>query len=218
MIAVLKPTKMILKTNNSRVGRNVRTSLSLSKTRPSKEKKIQKLKQSLAREKSKLPEGRKVQSLRTKPESRIEMHQKLENWLIPARIAYLLNGLYFLGFSVVSFIGVFGGFNVIRPFFTLPFETSFSSVFLLEIAALFAFLVTQLYFYAARHPWHMRWFYFLLILVVFPYRFLSNFQKMQIELPQDFLNYLYFDTILMAVLWLCFLFSLYPYLKQKKQP
>lgn len=208
---------MIIKTNHSRAGKGVRTALSLSKTRPSKERKIQKLKKSLAKEHSEQKKADKNALIRKKPESKIAFQQKLDIWLIPARIAYFLNGLYFLSFSVISFIGVFGSFNVIKPFFTLPFETSFSSVFLLEIAAMFSFLVTLLYFYAAKHPWRMRWFYFLLILLVIPYHFISNFQKMQIELPQDFLNYMYFDTILMAVLWLCCLCSLYPYIKHKKQ-
>ncbi len=195
----------------------VKTALSLSKTRPLKEKKIQRLQKSLG----KIEENKKIpvqnSSDRKKPESRIDQRNKLYLWLIPSRVAYFLNGLYFLSFSVIAFIGLFSNFNTIKPFFTLPFDTSFSSFFLLEIAAVFSFLVSILHFHAARFPQQYRWFYFLLILVYFPYHFASNFQKMQIELSQDFQNYLYFDTIIMAIFWICFLFSLYPYLKPKSQ-
>lgn len=207
----------MIKSKNSRAGKSVRTAISLSKTRPTKERKIEQLKKNMAKERSNKARTHKTTTERKKPDSQIALRQNMELWLIPARIAFFLNGLYFFSFSVVSFIGVFGGFNVIKPFFTLPFETSFSSIFLLEIAAMFSFLVTLLYLYAAKHPWNMRWFYFLLILLVIPMHFISNFQKMQIELPQDFLNYLYFDTILMAILWICYLCSLYPYLKHKQQ-
>jgi hypothetical protein len=196
----------------------VKTSLSLSKTKPLKEKKIQKLQKSLEKiEESKKSPVRPAPG-RTKPESQVDLHNKLQLWLIPARVAYFLNGLYFLSFSVIAFIGLFSSFNIIKPFFTLPFDTSFSSFFLLEIAAVFSFMVSLLYFHAARSPRRYRWFYFLLILAYFPYHFASNYQKMQIELSQDFQNYLYFDTIIMAAFWICFLVSLYPYLKQKSQP
>lgn len=212
----------MLKSKKSGSAKAVRTSVSLSKTRPLKENKIRRLKQNLAKNRHSQPGNPATKSApapapRSKPASRLVHEHRLSLWLIPARIAYLLNGLYFISFSLVSFLGVFSSLSLIKPFFTLPFETTFSSSFLLEIAALFSLLGSLLYFYAARHPWRMRWFYFLLILLVMPYHFYSNWQKMQIELPQDFLNYLYFDTFLMAVLWICLLFSLYPYLKLKQQ-
>jgi len=196
----------------------VKTALSLSKTKPLKENRIQKLQKTLSQKEEQKIAEKNQPTARKKPESRLAEREKMLLWYIPARIAYFLNGLYFLSFSIIAFIGVFSSFNVIKPFFTLPFETSFSSFFLLEIAAAFAFLVSLLFFQAARRPARYRWFYFVLILLFFPYHFLSNVQKMQIELSQDFLNYLYFDTIIMAVFWICYLASLYPYLKHKDQP
>jgi hypothetical protein len=193
----------------------VKTALSLSKTRPVKARRIQKLKQTLQKkEDRKVPPSTPL--TRKKPDSQVELHNRLDAWLIPARVAYFLNGIYFLSFALVSFVGIFSNFNIIKPFFTLPFETSFSSIFLLEIAAVFSLLVSLLYFHAARSPRNYRWFYFVLILGYFPYHFLSNLQKMQIELSLDFQNYLYFDTIVMAVFWVCFMTSLYPYLKHKQ--
>lgn len=211
----------MIKSTKSASARSVKTSLSLNKTRPLKENKIRRLKKNLARQpqenKDKPAASGTRNSARPKQSSRLDLERKMELWLIPARVGFLLNGIYFISFSLVSFLGVFSGLSLIKPFFTLPFETSFSSSFLLEIAALFSFLGSLLYFYAARHPWRMRWFYFLLILLVLPYHFYSNWQKMLIELPRDFLNYLYFDTILMAVIWVCLLCSIYPYLKHKQQ-
>ncbi len=196
----------------------VRTAVSLSKTRPLKAKKIQRLQKDLERIEKTRKSAPPAPTGRTKPQSQVELQNKLDLWLIPARVAYFLSGLYFLSFAVVSFIGIFSNFSVIKPFFTLPFDTSFSSFFLLEIAAVFSFLVSLIFIHASRSPRQYRWFYFTMILVYFPYHFFSNFQKMQIELSQDFLNYLYFDTIIMAVFWICFLASLYSYLKQKPQP
>ena len=188
----------------------VKTSLSLSKTKPLKDRKMKKLQDNLRTTKASAKEEEKA---RSKPVSQIDIQHKASLWLIPARVAYFLNGIYFLGFSIVSFVGLFSSYKVIKPFFTLPFDTSFSAFFLLEIAAFFSFLVSLMFLHAARHPKHYRWFYFLLIILIMPYHLLSNFQKLQIELPTDFQNYLYFDTIVMAVLWLAYLVSLVSYLK-----
>jgi hypothetical protein len=116
-------------------------------------------------------------------------------------------------FALMAFLGVFSNYQIIKPFFTLPFDTSFSSFFLLEIAAMFSFLGSLLYFHAARHPRKYRWFYFFIILFFIPYHFLSNLRKLQIELPRDFQNYLTFDTIAIAIFWVIYLFSIYAYLK-----
>lgn len=208
----------MLKKNVRHSDRGLKTSLSLSKTRPLKEKKIQKLQKHLKHKKDeKTKRHNKEADKRKKPESKIEMDSKINKWLIPARVAFLLNGLYFLTFAIISFIGIFSGFSIIRPFFTLSFETSFSSFFLLEIAAMFSVLVSILYFYAFYFPKNFKWFYFILILVAIPYHLISNLQKLQIELPQDFQNYLYFDTIIMSVFWICYLVSIYAYIAKQPQ-
>lgn len=207
---------MLSRERRSKSSKSVKTALSLSKTKPVKEKRIQQIQSALAQKKNDTFSPDKSAKVRTKPDSQIAQERRLKIWMIPARIAFFLNGLYFLTFSIVAFIGVFSSVNFIKPFFTLPFETSFSSIFLLEIAALFSLLATLLFFYAARHPERLRWFYFFLILLFFPYHLLSNFQKMGIDLPQDFLNYLYFDSILMAAFWLCLLTSLYAFIKKEK--
>lgn len=191
----------------------VRTAVSLSKTRPLREKSIRRLQRNLSRSIDQQKNHSETSKGRVKPVSQLEAERKLNTWYLPARIAFFLNGLYFLSFSIISFVGLFSNYKVIKPFFTLPFETNFSSFFLLEIAAVFSFLVSLMFLHAARHPKIYRWFYFLLILLFLPYHFLSNLQKMQIELPPDFQNYLYFDTIIMAVFWATYLISLYPYLK-----
>lgn len=198
--------------------RGVKTSLSLSKTRPLKEKKIQRLQKHMKKKRDeKTKQRHKEINKRTKPESKIEIESKIDKWLIPARVAFLLNGLYFLTFSIVSFIGIFSNFNAIRPFFTLSFETSFTSFFLLEIAAMFSMIVSIIYFYAFYFPKNFKWFYFFLILVAIPYHLISNLQKLKIELPQDFQNYLYFDTIIMSVFWICYLISIYAYITKESK-
>jgi|GEM_PF-6932140 len=197
--------------SNSR-GLKVKTSLSLSKTRPLRERRFKRLQKNL-KSAPKPIEPSLENKARVKPVSKLETAHRHSLWFLPARIAFLLNGLYFLTFSVLSFIGLFSSYSIIKPFFTLPFETNFSSFFLLEMAAVFSFLASLLFIHAARHPQRYRWFYFLLILLILPYHFFSNLQKMQIELPPDFQNYLFFDTIVMAVLWFAYLISLYPYLK-----
>ncbi len=200
-----------MKTNSKSSRLKVRTALSLSKTKPLKSKKMQHLQKRLQHNtKNTEPTPAKE---RQKPVSQIETKRIQNQWLIPARVAFFLNGLYFLAFSIISFLGLFSGFKIIKPFFVLPFDTSFTAFFLLETAAVFAFLVSLMFLHAARYPQLYRWFYFVMILLVLPYHFLSNLQKMQIELPADFQNYLYFDTIVMAILWATFLISLYPYLK-----
>jgi hypothetical protein len=216
MIKTLNSQQMLKKSDRSSA-REVKTSLSLNKTRPLKEKKIQQLQEILMRKKKEdnAKERTEKNAARLKPESKIAMDNTIGRWLIPARVAFFLNGLYFLIFSIISFVGIFSNFTIIRPFFTLSFETSFSSFFLLEIAAMFAFLVSILYFYASKYPRNFSWFYFIVILLVIPYHLVSNLQKMQIELPQDFQNYLYFDTIILAVFWICYLISIYPYISRK---
>lgn len=202
--------KKISSSSHQRDKLKVKTSLSLSKTKPLKDKKMQRIQNTLRTSK---PAVETPEKGRVKPVSQIETQHKADLWLVPSRVAYFVNGIYFLGFSVVSFIGLFSSYKVIKPFFTLPFDTSFSSFFLLEIAAFFSFLVSLMFLHAARHPRHYRWFYFLLIILVLPYHFLSNYQKLQIELPADFQNYLYFDTVVMAVLWAAYMVSLPAYLK-----
>lgn len=191
----------------------VRTSVSLSKTRPLREKSIRRLQRNLKNSSIENSDTAVRQKVRVKPVSQLEAESRRNAWYLPARIAFLLNGLYFFTFSVISFVGLFSSYKIIKPFFTLPFDTNFSSFFLLEIAAVFSFLVSLMFIHAARHPKSYRWFYFLLILLILPYHFLSNLQKMQIELPPDFQNYLYFDTMVMAVFWVAYLVSLYPYLR-----
>lgn len=217
MIATLKSQQMIKKSGRYS-NRGVKTSLSLSKTKPLKKKSIQRLQKDLKKKKAKsVKNTTKKKTIREKPKSNIERENNINKWLIPARVAFLLNGLYFLIFAVVSFIGIFSNFTIIRPFFTLSFETSFSSFFILEIAAMFALSVSILYFYAFYFPQKFRFFYFFLILLAIPYHLVSNLQKLQIELPQDFQNYLYFDTIIMSILWICYLVSIYPYISKKTQ-
>lgn len=202
--------KKISSTSHQMSKLKVKTALSLSKTKPLKAGKMRRLQNTL---RSAKPAPQAPEKARIKPVSQIETRHKTDLWMIPARVAYFLNGIYFLGFSIVSFLGLFSNYKLIQPFFTLPFDTTFSSFFLLENAAFFSFLVSLMFMHAARHPRSYRWFYFLLIILVFPFHFLSNFQKLQIELPADFQNYLYFDTIVMAVLWAAFLVSLLSYLK-----
>lgn len=198
-----------MKTRNNK-NIKLRTSLSLSKTKPLKAQKIKKIQRNLSTTESK---SKVQQEVRLKPKSRIEEQEKLSLWLYPARFAFFFNGLYFLLFSIMAFLGVFSNYQIIKPFFTLPFDTSFSSFFLLEIAAMFSFLASLLYFHAARHPRKYRWFYFFIILFFIPYHFLSNLRKLQIELPRDFQNYLTFDTIVIAIFWVVYLLSIYTYLK-----
>lgn len=197
--------------NNSKI----KTSLSLSKTKPGKPAKIQRLQQKMSKSAAQeKPTPSKPQ--RVKPESQIAKDAHIDKWLIPARIAFLLNAFYFFSFSVVSFIGVFSSYKIIRPLFTLPFETSFSSFFLLEIAAIFALLGSLALFQAFRKPRQFSWLYYFFLILFIPYCFASNLLKMQIELPQDFQNYLFFDTIILAVSWLVYLISLKGYLSLKK--
>lgn len=196
----------------------VNTTVSLSKTKPAKERRLQKIQKSLSKSprlssETKVPTGESRHAPRVKPQSQIAQTDRLNLWLIPARLAFFLNGIYCLTFSVVAFLGVFSGYKLIKPFFTLPFDTTFSSFFLLEIAAVFALLGCLLFFHAAKHPRNYRWLFFFIIIAFIPYHFLSNLQKMQIELPQDFQNYLYFDTIVTAVLWAIYVLSIYAYLK-----
>lgn len=200
------------RTSTLKSGLKVNTNVSLSKTKPAKERRLQKIQKSLSRSARPAPTETKTIS-RVKPESQIAQSARLSLWLIPARLAFFLNGIYYLSFSVMAFLGVFSGYKLIKPFFTLPFDTTFSSFFLLEIAAVFALLASMLYFHAARHPRLYRWFFFFIIIIFIPYHFISNLQKLQIELPQDFQNYLYFDTIVTSVLWVIYLLSIYPYLK-----
>ncbi len=195
----------------------VNTSVSLSKTKPAKERRLQRIQKSISRSSTNATSTQTATQSkspsRVKPDSHIEQTARHSLWLIPARMAYFINGLYYLSFSVMAFIGVFSSYKLIKPFFTLPFDTSFSSFFLLEIAAVFALLACLLFFHAACKPRHYRWFFFLILIVFTPYHLIANLQKMQIELPQDFQNYLYFDTIVTAVLWVMYMLSIYPYLK-----
>ena len=202
----------------------VRTSLSLSKTKPSRPSRFANLKRKLTtrtkppvtKAEPKSPEKSETSSnlrQRVQPESKIAQEQKLSLWFIPARLAFFFSGIYYLAFSVMGFLGVLSNYKIIKPFFTLPYESTFSSFFLLEIAAMFALIASLMYFHAARNPRDYRWFYFFLIIIFIPYHFLTNLQKMQIELPQDFQNYLTFDTIVLGIFWGAFLLSLYPYLK-----
>ena len=190
----------------------VNTNVSLSKTKPAKERRLQKIQKSLSQS-ARTAQADSKPTSRIKPESQIAESARINLWLIPARLAFFFNGIYYLSFSVMAFLGVFSGYKVIKPFFTLPFDTTFSSFFLLEIAAVFALLASMLYLHAAKHPRIYRWFYFLIIILFIPYHFLSNLQKLQIELPQDFQNYLYFDTIITSVLWVMYLLSIYSYHK-----
>ena len=202
-----KRTSTPLKSNQK-----VKTTVSLSKTKPAKERRLQKIQKSLSQTPSR-PKSEPTLSGRIKPQSQIAQNEKQSLWLIPARLAFFLNSLYYLSFSLMAFLGVFGSYKWIQPFFTLPFDTSFSSFFLLEIAAVFSLVASLLYLHAAWHPKNYRWFYFFIILLFMPYHFISNLQKLQIELPQDFQNYLYFDTIITSVLWAMYITSIYPYLK-----
>lgn len=197
--------------NNSKI----KTSLSLSKTRPGKPAKIQRIQQRMS--KSAVPEKpANAKPQRVKPESRIAKDAHIDKWLIPARISFLLNSLYFLSFSLISFVGVFSSYKIIRPLFTLPFETSFSSFFLMEIAALFALIGSLTLFQAYRKPREFAWLYYFFLILFLPYCFVSNLLKMQIELPLDFQNYLFFDTIALSISWLVSLISLKGYLSLKK--
>ncbi len=200
----------MVRIKNLGASKDIQTSISQSKTKPLKESKIRSL-----QKKQKIQ--KKVEKVKTigrqKPISKIETEYKYSLWLIPARVAFFLNGLYFLAFSIISFIGLFSDFKIIKPFFTLPFDTNFSSFFLLEIAAMFSFLVSLMFFHAARQPRLYKWFYFLMILLVLPYHFVSNIQKLQIDLPLDFQNYLFFDTIIMTILWGAYLLSIYSFFK-----
>jgi len=188
----------------------VKTTVSLNKTKPAKARQLQRIQKSLSQDASK---ETPKHSGRIKPESQIARNEKLDLCLIPARIAFAVNALYYLLFSLMAFLAVFSNYKLIKPFFTLPFDTTFSSFFLLELAAMFSLLASLLHFHAARKPLLYRWLYFFLIIVFLPYHFLSDWQKLQIELPQDFQSYLYFDTIFTSVLWVVYMLSLYPYLK-----
>lgn len=200
------------RTTTSKSDHKVKTTVSLSKTKPAKQRRLQKIQKSLSQS-ARHSSHETNPTARVQPTSQIGQSARLDLWLIPARLAFFLNGLYYLSFSVMAFLGVFSSYKIIKPFFILPFDTTFSSFFLLEIAAVFALLASMLFLHAAKHPRLYRWFFFLIIILFIPYHFLSNLQKMQIELPQDFQNYLYFDTIVTAVLWAVYLLSISSYLK-----
>ncbi len=210
------------KSSSSSSRLKVRTAVSLSKTRPLREKKIQKLQKSLKSKaeasttttRSGAVTDKTVQ--RVKPASQLAAQERYQRWLLPSRIAFFLNGLYFIAFATLCFVGLFSNYQIIRPFFILPFETEFSSFFLVEASAMFALIAGLLFLCASRHPQQYRWFYFLHILLLLPYHFCSNLLKMQIELTPDFQNYLYFDTITTAILWFVYIISISAYLKPSK--
>ncbi|MGL5830936.1 MAG: hypothetical protein ACRCZE_02185 [Candidatus Altimarinota bacterium] len=155
--------------------------------------------------------------IRKKPESQIQQAEKLNFWFIPARIAFLLNGIYFLLFSLVAVLHIMQSHRLIQTFFTLPFDPTLSSNYLLEMVGSFALLGGLLMFHAARHPKKYSWFYFFLVLFALPFSFLSNLSKLQTEIPEQFYNFIYYDTVVVAVLWAIYLLSMLSYFKTIKE-
>ncbi len=206
------PTKKSSKQKSPKC--KISTTVSLSKTKPAKTSRINKLKKAITKKTS--PKSTKTNKA-SKPKSRIKEAETLKIWFIPARVSFFLIGAYYLIFAVITFIGIVASVNLIEPYFTLPFQQDIASVFLLEIAAAFALLSSLLLFHAVREPEKYKWFYFFMIIFFLPGNFISNLQKIQMDLPINFQNYLYFDTILVSIFWAISLLSLYAYLKTLKR-
>ncbi len=141
----------------------------------------------------------------------------LDRWFLPARVGLFLNGVYFLIFALIAFAGLGLGFEAIEDFFVLPFEETVGTLYLLEISAAFGLIASLLYFHAAQEPRRYSWFYFLVVLFVLPGNFIANLQKMQLDLSLDFQNYLYFDTLVVSILWGINILSIYAFLKTLKR-
>lgn len=120
---------------------------------------------------------------------------------LPVRLSFILNAIYFLAFSAIALIASTNGIAAISPWLTLPVDQSLSTTYLLEISGVFGMIVAILMLMAAQTPKQYLWFYLLMILLIQPANLISNFTKMQFESTLMFQNYLFFDTVFVAVLW-----------------
>jgi hypothetical protein len=206
--------KRLTKSRASRL--NVETAVSLHQTKPLRAGRLARLQKKF---KSPQPSNNseKIEPIRKKPTSQIEQAEKLNFWFIPARLAFLLNGIGFLLFSLVVFLNILQSHNLFQTFYTLPFDPTLSSNYLLEICAALALLGSLLFFHAARHPKKYSWLYFFLVLFALPAGFLSNLSKLQSEIPEQFYNFIYYDTLGIAVLWAIYLLSILSYFKNIKE-
>jgi hypothetical protein len=193
----------------------VETAVSLRQTKPAKAGRLARLqKQNTVKPSSK--SSGKTETPRKKPQSQIKEAEKISFWFIPARIAFLLNGLCFLFFSLIAFLQILQSHSVLKTFLALPFDPTISSNYLLELSGSLALIGSLLFFHAARHPQKYSWLYFFLVLFALPANFLSNLSKLQSEIPQQFYNFIYYDTVVIAVLWAIYLLSLFSYFKSIK--
>lgn len=202
-----------LKKNSNRL--KVETSVSLRQTKPVKAGRLavlQKRNKPTQTNKS----SAKPEPVRQKPQSQIKEAEKISFWFIPARLAFLLNGISFLAFSLIALLQILQSHNILKSFLSLPFDPTISSNYLLEMAGGFALIGSLLFFHAARHPKKYSWLYFFLVLFALPANFLSNLSKLQSEIPEQFYNFVYYDTVVIAVLWAIYLLSLLSYFKTIK--
>lgn len=127
---------------------------------------------------------------------------------LPARISFIINALYFLAFAVIALYASSNGLSAISSWLTLPLDQSLSTIYLLEISGAFGMIIALLLLMAAQKPQQYLWLYLLLILLVQPANLIGNLTKMQLDSTLMFQNYLFFDTVLVTVLWALNLLSL----------
>ncbi|MBD3270332.1 hypothetical protein GF376_02300 [Candidatus Peregrinibacteria bacterium] len=194
----------------------IKTSVGLSRTKPLKENQIKKLQKNISKKEAQKNKSdqKNDKSTRKKPESKIKEQEKLSLWFVPAKISFIFNGIYYLIFAVISFLAISFSPDIISNYFVLPFDlNNYESLYLLEVSAAFALLGSLLFFHAAKEPRKYAWFYFFLILFFLPGAILANIQKMQLNITENFTNFLFFDTILTTVFLGVNLLSIYAYIK-----
>ncbi len=211
---------MIKKTSSNRGKKGVQTTVGLHQTKPAKVSKIMKLQKEMDKPKSKKAEKTEniqkqiIQPLRrNQPKSQIAKLEKTLFWFLPARLSFLLNGIYILIFSIFSTIFVLANFHLITNTFTLPFEPTFTITMLLELVASLGVMVSILMFMAALKPYKFKFFYYFMLIAFLPANFIADFARLQLQTAIVFESYLYFDIITVSFFWITLLLSLPAYLR-----
>lgn len=211
------------KTSSNHNRKNVKTTIGLYQTKPAKTSKIIRLQKKLAKPESKKakekePIQKKInQSVhRNKPASQIAKLEKTLFWFLPARLSFLLNGIYILIFSIFGIFIILSNLNLISTVFISPLQPTFTTTILLELVSSFGIMASILMFMSALKPYKFKFFYYFMLVIFLPANFISDFARLQLQIPIVFKSYLYFDIIAVSFFWIVFLLSLPAYLKYPK--